>query len=214
MKTRCVVAAIVLLASLATPTAQQKPTAPGPPPFLAAPIPLYKVGLGTFTRKISSSNTEAQAYFDQGFQLMYSFGKFDAIRSFREAWKRDPQCAICYWGEALAWGSNLNQLIVRSGRSVRVCGRAASRRVKAKGNAAGTGVDRRAGQSIRRALRSGEARRAGQGIRPGDGDRSTRLIRTISTSARCTRMRCFSSSRARDRRRVDGRGCRTSTPRA
>ena len=111
MKIRCVVAAIILLTSLATPTAQEKPTAPGPPPFLAEPIPLYKVGLGTFTRKISSSNTEAQAYFDQGFQLMYSFAKFDAIRSFREAWKRDPECAICYWGEALAWGSNLNQLI-------------------------------------------------------------------------------------------------------
>ena len=111
MKIRCVAAAIVLLTSLATPTAQEKRTAPGPPPFLAEPIPLYKVGLGTFTRKISSSNIEAQAYFDQGFQLMYSFAKFDAIRSFREAWKRDPECAICYWGEALAWGSNLNQLI-------------------------------------------------------------------------------------------------------
>ena len=105
MKIRCVVVAIVLSASMAAPTAQQKPTASGPPPFLAAPIPLYKVGLGTFTRKISSSNTEAQAYFDQGFQLMYSFAKFEAIRSFREAWKRDPECAICYWGEALAWGS-------------------------------------------------------------------------------------------------------------
>ena len=111
MKTRCVVAAIVLAASVATPTAQQRSTDPGPPPFLAAPIPLYKVGLGTFTRKISSENTEAQAYFDQGFQLVYSFAKVDAIRSFREAWKRDPECAICYWGEALAWGSNLNQQI-------------------------------------------------------------------------------------------------------
>lgn len=69
------------------------------------------MGLGTFTRKISSPSAEAQAYFDQGFQLMYSFGKYDAIRSFREAWKKDPQCAMCYWGEAWAWGSNLNQVI-------------------------------------------------------------------------------------------------------
>ena len=72
------------------------------------PIDLYKSGLGTFTRKISSSNKEAQAFFDQGFQMMYAFAKPEAIRSFREAWKRDPNCAICYWGEAWAWGSYLN----------------------------------------------------------------------------------------------------------
>ena len=39
---------------------------------------------------------------------MYAFAKPEAIRSFREAWKRDPNCAICYWGEAWAWGSYLN----------------------------------------------------------------------------------------------------------
>jgi tetratricopeptide (TPR) repeat protein len=32
----------------------------------------------------------------------------EAVRSFRESWKRDPNCAICYWGEAWAWGSYLN----------------------------------------------------------------------------------------------------------
>ena len=68
------------------------------------PIRLYTVGLGTFTRPISSSNPEAQVYFNQGFQLMYAFAKVEAGRSFREAQKRDPQCAICYWGEAWAWG--------------------------------------------------------------------------------------------------------------
>jgi tetratricopeptide (TPR) repeat protein len=68
------------------------------------PIRLYTVGLGTFTRPISSSNAEARAYFNQGFQLMYGFAKAEAGRSFREAQKRDPQCAICYWGEAWAWG--------------------------------------------------------------------------------------------------------------
>jgi tetratricopeptide (TPR) repeat protein len=72
------------------------------------PIGLYKTGLGTFTRPISSSNGEAQAFFDQGFQMMYAFAKPEAIRSFRESWKRDPNCAICYWGEAWAWGSYLN----------------------------------------------------------------------------------------------------------
>ena len=72
------------------------------------PIALFKSGLGTFTRPISSTNKEAQAFFDQGFQMMYAFAKPEAIRSFRESWKRDPNCAICYWGEAWAWGSYLN----------------------------------------------------------------------------------------------------------
>jgi len=73
-----------------------------------SPIDLYKSGLGTFTRLISTSNKEAQAFSDQGFQMMYAFAKPEAVRSFREAWKRDPNCAICYWGEAWAWGSYLN----------------------------------------------------------------------------------------------------------
>jgi tetratricopeptide (TPR) repeat protein len=72
------------------------------------PIQIYKTGLGTFTRAIFSTNAEAQAFFNQGFQMMWSFAKPEAVRSFREAWKRDETCAICYWGEAWAWGSYLN----------------------------------------------------------------------------------------------------------
>lgn len=82
---------------------------PGPlPKYVADPIPLYTKGLGPFKREISSRNSEAQAFFNQGFQMMYAFAKLDAVRSFREAWTRDPECAICYWGEAWAWGSYLN----------------------------------------------------------------------------------------------------------
>jgi tetratricopeptide (TPR) repeat protein len=72
------------------------------------PIPLYTVGLGSFTRPISSPSAEARAYFNQGFQLMYAFARLEAGRSFREAQRRDPTCAICYWGEAWAWGSYVN----------------------------------------------------------------------------------------------------------
>ena len=72
------------------------------------PIQLFRIGLGSFTRPMSSTSREAQSFFDQGFQMMYAFAKQDAVRSFREAWKRDPDCAICYWGEAWAWGSYLN----------------------------------------------------------------------------------------------------------
>ena len=71
-------------------------------------MPLYPKALGTFQRRISSSNAEAQAYFNQGFQLMYAFDQEGAVRSFREAEKRDSECAICYWAEAWAFGSYLN----------------------------------------------------------------------------------------------------------
>lgn len=83
--------------------------APGEvPKYVRDPIPLYTTGLGPFHRPISSKNKEAQAFFDQGMQMMYAFARLDAVRSFREAWKRDPECAICYWGEGWAWGSYLN----------------------------------------------------------------------------------------------------------
>ena len=66
------------------------------PESFSEPIGLYPTALGSHTHPISSSNAEVQAYFNQGFQLMYAFAKEDATRSFREAWKRDPDCAICY----------------------------------------------------------------------------------------------------------------------
>ena len=82
--------------------------APSVPDRYNEPIPIFRVGLGPFTRAISSANAEAQAYFNQAVQMEWAFDKVDAVRSFREAWKRDPDCAICYWGEAWAWGSYLN----------------------------------------------------------------------------------------------------------
>lgn len=82
--------------------------APTLPKYVADPIPIYTVGLGPFTKTITTSNPEAQALFTQGMQMMYSFAKLDAVRSFRAAWQRDASCAICYWGEAWAWGSYLN----------------------------------------------------------------------------------------------------------
>ena len=87
----------VVLVSIALSAGAQVPS-PQPPRSLfdryTEPIRLFEVGLGTFTRPISSRNREAQQFFDQGFQMMWAFAKPEAIRSFREAWKRDPECAI------------------------------------------------------------------------------------------------------------------------
>ncbi len=111
MPTGCsAVSALVLMALLRAPAAglQAASTAATDPPSFAEPMPLYPVGLGVYERKISTRSAEAQAYFTQGMQLLFSFTPQDAARSFREAQKRDPQCALCFWGEALAWGPYLN----------------------------------------------------------------------------------------------------------
>jgi tetratricopeptide (TPR) repeat protein len=72
------------------------------------PMALFDSSMGDFHFPISSDNALAQAYFDQGFQLMYSYAKDEAARSFQAAHFADPDCAICYWGEAWSWGSYLN----------------------------------------------------------------------------------------------------------
>ena len=98
-------AAIVLMSTATPVAAQDDPTLPEQ---YREPIPLYPEALGPYAFEISSANEEAQQFFDQGIQLMFAFAKVDAVRSFRESWTRDPNCAICYWGEAWAWGSYLN----------------------------------------------------------------------------------------------------------
>jgi hypothetical protein len=50
----------------------------------------------------------AQRYFDQGLRLTYAFNHTEARRAFRQAQRLDPRCALCYWGEALVLGPNIN----------------------------------------------------------------------------------------------------------
>jgi len=71
------------------------------------PIPLLE-GLGDHHYEITTSAPLAQQYFDQGLRLYYAFNHTEAVRSFREAQRLDPSCAMCYWGEALAYGPNIN----------------------------------------------------------------------------------------------------------
>ncbi len=99
---------LAVLAALVTAAPVAAQDDPELPEQYRDPIPFHPESLGPYTFAISSENAEAQKFFTQGMQLMYSFAKVDAVRSFREAWKQDPNCAICYWGEAWAWGSYLN----------------------------------------------------------------------------------------------------------
>ena len=70
-------------------------------------VPLYD-GLGKVHFAITTANPLAQRYFDQGLSFAYGFNHAGAIAAFREAQRLDPQCAMCFWGEAFARGPNIN----------------------------------------------------------------------------------------------------------
>jgi len=83
-------------------------------PFQPAPMkaaegdPTLYANLGTLAFKVSTKNVRAQAYVDQGMRLSFGFNHAEAQRAFRAAQKLDPLCAMCFWGEALVLGPNIN----------------------------------------------------------------------------------------------------------
>jgi len=64
--------------------------------------------LGDHQHPITTASKLAQLYFDQGLILTFGFNHEAAVESFREAARQDPECAMCYWGIALALGPNIN----------------------------------------------------------------------------------------------------------
>ena len=77
----------------------------------AAKEPLYD-GLGSHSRKITTDSPEAQRYFDQGLGFLHGFNHRAAIRAFQQAAEIDPDCAMAYWGVALACGPHINSIAV------------------------------------------------------------------------------------------------------
>jgi tetratricopeptide (TPR) repeat protein len=70
-------------------------------------VPLY-TNLGAHHYAVTTALPLAQRYFDQGLRLYYAFNHAEAARAFREAQRLDPACAMCFWGEGLALGPNIN----------------------------------------------------------------------------------------------------------
>jgi tetratricopeptide (TPR) repeat protein len=64
--------------------------------------------LGDLHVPITTRNEDTQRYFDQGMRLLYGFNHAEALRSFREAARNDDNCAMAYWGQALALAPNIN----------------------------------------------------------------------------------------------------------
>ncbi|HUL08453.1 MAG TPA: hypothetical protein VLV76_19155 [Candidatus Acidoferrum sp.] len=93
----CAIPTDAMRAQLATATASYEDAEP----------PLWD-NLGKATYPITTKNPQAQAFFDQGLKLSYGFNHAEARRAFRMAQKLDPSCALCFWGEALVLGPNIN----------------------------------------------------------------------------------------------------------
>ena len=95
------------------------PAVPGPAEHAAHGAPTWSLealplgakllgNLGAVQRRVSTTNAEAQAYFDQGLALTYGFNHDEAARSFAKAAASDPSCGLCFWGVAYTLGPNYN----------------------------------------------------------------------------------------------------------
>src|SRR4029079_13899428 len=64
-------------------------------------------GIGARSFRITTKSKEAQQYFDQGLRLAWNFNHAEAQRAFQKAQHLDPNCAMCYWGEAYVLGPTI-----------------------------------------------------------------------------------------------------------
>src|SRR5690606_10612973 len=99
-----------LLAAAALPAAAQEHTGHAAHPVAhdhGEGMPLIE-GLGRWHQDVTTAVPEAQKFFDQGLRLAYGFIHEESARSFEEALRLDPTCAMCAWGVAYALSPNIN----------------------------------------------------------------------------------------------------------
>ncbi|HEV2045414.1 MAG TPA: hypothetical protein VGQ95_02335, partial [Chthoniobacterales bacterium] len=73
-----------------------------------ASSPQLMPGLGGVHHPVSTKNSQAQQFFDQGLKLVFGFNHDEARRSFQRAADLDPKLAMAWWGVALTLGPNYN----------------------------------------------------------------------------------------------------------
>ncbi|MGI8742484.1 MAG: tetratricopeptide repeat protein [Bryobacteraceae bacterium] len=82
--------------------APQKDACTPPPSGVAPALPArLMTGQGTVHFPITTSNPQAQEFFDQGVAQLHSFWSTEAERSFRQAADLDPDAPMPYWGIAM-----------------------------------------------------------------------------------------------------------------
>jgi len=70
----------------------QEETPPG-----QLPAPRRMTGIGNVHMRIAAT-PEAQAWFNQGLNLLHDFWDYESARAFEQSVRLDPRCAMCYWG--------------------------------------------------------------------------------------------------------------------
>ena len=78
------------------------------PATATTPIAPRLAGLGMHSHPVTTDSPDSQYFFDQGLRLTYGFNHSEALRSFKEAARLDPDNAMAYWGWALVLGPNIN----------------------------------------------------------------------------------------------------------
>ena len=84
------------------------PNHDGPPVAIADQRAPRLQNLGSYTFPVTTTSQDAQLFINQGLLLAYGFNHAEAARSFGEAARLDPACAMAYWGMALVGGPNIN----------------------------------------------------------------------------------------------------------
>jgi Flp pilus assembly protein TadD len=72
----------------------QMKTLPAPE---SLPAPVKMTGIGNSHLTITAT-PDAQAWFNQGLNLLHDFWDYESARAFEQGVRVDPQCAMCYWG--------------------------------------------------------------------------------------------------------------------
>jgi len=72
-------------------------------------IPLLE-GWGSYRMPVSPTNDSAYLFFQQGINMYYGFHIIEALASFERCIQSDPDFAMGYWGKALAYGPNINDI--------------------------------------------------------------------------------------------------------
>ena len=99
-------------------------------------MPLFD-DLPQFQLSADSESEAVRSYFSQGIMLTYGFNHHAAIRSFQAGQALDPDCAMCFWGEALALGPNINAPMMPEAVAPAIA--AVERAVALRGNASPQG---------------------------------------------------------------------------
>ena len=115
------VIAIAVFAALAVPALSQDQGAVTPAPEQGAAQPHHDhsdtavpkrpelmPGYGGGGFAITTSLPEAQAFFSNGMELAAAFAHKASILAMEEAARRDPACAMCWWGLAYTKGPTIN----------------------------------------------------------------------------------------------------------